>query len=157
MRGSDWPGGWDPFEDLQREMGRLFQSLDPFSSSRRVQPFPPINLHLAGDEYILSAQLPGMTPEEVELTVTHESLTLRGERKRAEGIKDDSYRRQERVMGRWSRTINLPDRIDESRVTAQFSNGVLIARLPRAEGMKARHIVVSSPGAVDPNGSPSHE
>jgi len=144
MRGSTWPGGWDPFEELQREMGRLFQSFDPFPSPRHVRLFPPINLYVAGDEYVLSAQLPGMAPEEVELTVTHETLTLRGERKRTEGVKDDAYRRQERVMGRWSRTINLPDRIDESRVTARFANGVLTARLPRAESAKPRHIIVSS-------------
>jgi len=144
MPGSNWRGGWDPFEELQREMGRLFQSFDSFPSPRQVRLFPPVNLYVAGDEYILAAQLPGLAPDEVELTVTHESLTLRGERKRAEGIKDDAYRRQERIMGRWSRTINLPDRIDESRATAHFSNGVLTVRLPRAESAKPRHIVVSS-------------
>lgn len=144
MRSSNWRGGWDPFEELEREMGRLFQTFDSFSPPRHVRLFPPVNLYLAGDEYILAAQLPGLAPDEVELTVTHETLTLRGERKRDEGVKDDAYRRQERVMGRWSRTINLPDRIDETRVTAHFSNGVLTARLPRAESARPRHIVVSS-------------
>lgn len=144
MRGSSWRGGWDPFEELQREVGRLFQSLGPFPSPRLVRLFPLVNLYAAEDEYILAAQLPGLAPEEVELTVTHETLTLRGDRRRTEGVKDDAYRRQERIMGRWSRTITLPDRIDESRATAHFANGVLTARLPKAEGAKPRHIVVSS-------------
>ena len=49
----------------------------------------------------LSVQLPGMTPADIDLTITGETLTIRGERKRSEGVKDDSYRRQERPMGRW--------------------------------------------------------
>ncbi len=144
MPGSSWRGGWDPFEELQREVGRLFQSLGPLPSPRSVRLFPLVNLYAAEDEYILAAQLPGLAPEEVELTVTHETLTLRGERKRTEGVTDDSYRRQERVMGRWTRTVTLPDRIDESRVSAHFANGVLTVLLPRAEGAKPRHIAVST-------------
>jgi len=146
MAGPDWRGGWDPLHEFQREMGRLFQSFDPFQSLRHLRTFPPINLHLVEDEYVLSAQIPGLKPEEVELTVTSETVTLRGERKRPEGVKDDSYRRQERFMGRWSRTVTLPDRIDEARVSAQFADGVLTVRLPRAEGARPRHIAVSSPG-----------
>ena len=112
MSGLYWQRRWDPFRELQREMGRLFESLEPFRSARQVQNYPPLNLHDAGDRYLLSAQLPGMTPADIDLTITGETLTLRGERKRAEGVKDDSYRRQERPMGRWARTITLPDRVD---------------------------------------------
>jgi len=145
MAGPDWGGGWEPFHEFQREMGRLFQSLDPFPTLRHIRTFPPINLHAAGDEFLLSAQIPGLTPDDVELTVTSETLTIRGERKRPEGVKDDSYRRQERFMGRWSRTITLPDRVDEARVSAQFADGVLTVRLPRAGGGKPRHIAVTAP------------
>ena len=59
---------------------------------------------------------PGIAPEDVELSITGETLTMRGERKRPEGVKDDSYRRQERPVGRWSRTITLPDRVDSAQV-----------------------------------------
>jgi HSP20 family protein len=143
-RGPNWREGWNPFHELQREMGRLIESLDPFPSARHLRQFPPINLYLTEDGYLLSAQLPGLTAEEVELTVTSETLSIRGERSRAEGVKDDSYRRQERVMGRWTRTVTLPDRIDENRVSAHFANGVLTVQLPKAEGAKPRHIAVSS-------------
>ena len=113
MSGLQWQR-WDPFRELQREVGRLIVSLDPFQSVRRVQAYPPLNVHDAGDRYFLSVQLPGMTPADIELTITGETLTIRGERKRPEGIKDDSYRRQERPMGRWVRTITLPERVESA-------------------------------------------
>ncbi|WP_240907114.1 Hsp20/alpha crystallin family protein [Paludisphaera rhizosphaerae] len=109
-----------------------------------------MNLYSTGDEFILSAQLPGMDPGDVELTATSDTVTLRGERKRPEGVQDESYRRQERFMGRWSRTITLPDRVDESRVSARFVDGVLTVHLPRAGGAKPRHIAVTSQTAAEP-------
>jgi HSP20 family protein len=103
-----------------------------------------LNLHDAGDHYILSAQLPGFTPGDIDLTITGETLTLRGERTRLEGVKEDSYRRQERPMGRWSRTITLPDRVDSAQVAASFANGILTVSLPKAESAKPRHIAVTA-------------
>jgi HSP20 family protein len=144
MSGLPWQRRWDPFHELQREVGRLFESLDPFQSARRAQVYPPLNLYDAGDRYILSAQLPGAAPGEIELTITGETLTIRGERKRSEAVKDDSYRRQERPMGRWARTVTLPDRVDGAQVSASFSNGILTVTLPRAESAKPRHITVST-------------
>jgi HSP20 family protein len=105
-----------------------------------------VNVYDAGEGYILSAQLPGVAAEEVELTITGETLTMRGERKRPEGVKDDSYRRQERPVGRWSRTITLPDRVDGTQVSATFTNGILTVNLPKAENARPRHIAVNSGG-----------
>jgi HSP20 family protein len=146
MSGLHWQRPWDPFRELQREMGRLIESLDPFQSARQVHSYPPLNLYDAGDRYVLSAQLPGVTPADIDLTITGETLTIRGERKRAEGIKDDSYRRQERPMGRWTRTITLPDRVDSTQVGATFADGILTVAIPKAEDAKPRHITVMAPG-----------
>src|SRR5581483_4625373 len=129
MSGLHWQRRWDPFRELQREVGRLLGSLDPFPSSRRVEVYPPLNLYDAGDHYILSAQLPGVAPADIDLTITGETLTMRGERKRSEGVRDESYRRQERPMGRWSRTVTLPDRVDSALVSASFANGILTINL----------------------------
>jgi len=147
MSGLYWQRRWDPFRDLQREVGRLFESLEPFKSARQVQNYPPLNLYDAGERYLLSAQLAGMTPADIDLTITGETLTIRGERKRADGVKDDSYRRQERPMGRWARTITLPDRVDSTQVGASFSDGILTVSLPKAEDAKPRHITVTAAGA----------
>ncbi len=142
MGGLHWQRRWDPFRELQREVGRLLESLDPFQATRRAEVYPPLNLYDAGDHYILSAQLPGIAPGDIELTITGETLTMRGERRRAEGVRDDNYRRQERPMGRWSRTVTLPDRVENGQVSASFTNGILTVNLPKAEGAKPRHIAV---------------
>jgi HSP20 family protein len=148
MNSRRWQRRWDPFQEFQREIGRLFESFDPFDSARQVLNYPPVNLYDAGDRYVLSAQLPGMTPADVELSITGETLTMRGERKRADGVKDDSYRRQERPMGRWSRTITLPARVESGQVAATFADGILSVSIPKAEDAKPRHITVTATGGT---------
>jgi HSP20 family protein len=146
MSGLQSQRSWDHFRELQREVGRMIVSLDPFQSVRRLQGYPPLNVHDAGDRYVVSVQLPGMTPADIELTITGESISIRGERKRAEGVKDDSYRRQERPMGRWMRTITLPDRVESAQVAASFSDGILTVSIPKAEDARPRRITVTAPG-----------
>lgn len=143
---SGWPASrrWDPFRDFQREFGRLLQSLEPLPSWRMPRPFPSVNLYDAGDRYVLVAELPGLGAEEVDLTLTGDTITLRGERKRAEGISDESYRRQERPAGRWSRSVTLPESIDSRGVTAQCADGLLTVHLPKSEEMRPRQIPVTA-------------
>jgi HSP20 family protein len=128
-------------------MGRLFESFDHFPLPRSTRHYPPLNLYDAGDRYLLTAQLPGVTASEIDLSITGETLTIRGERKRADGVKDDNYRRQERPMGRWARTITLPDRVDSVQVAAAFSDGILTVNIPKAESAKPRHIAVTAGAA----------
>lgn len=144
MSGMNWQRRWDPFRDLQREMGRLFETLEPLQTWRLVRQFPAVNLYDAGDRYILLAPLPGMTPADLDLSITGETLTMKGERKRPEGVSDDTYRRQERHFGRWARTVALPDLVDGSQVSASFAQGVLTVTLPKAESAKPRHISVTA-------------
>jgi HSP20 family protein len=146
MSGLNSQRNWDPFHELQREVGRLIVSLDPFQSRRRFQAHPPLNVYDAGDRYFLSVQLPGMTPADIELTITGETITIRGERKRVEGVADDSYRRQERPMGRWVRTITLPDRVESTQVGASFSDGILTVSIPKSEDARPRRITVTAAG-----------
>jgi HSP20 family protein len=143
MSGSPLSRRWDPFRDLQREVGRLFETLEPLQNWRLQRPFPAINLYDARDKYILNAELPGLAPEEIELSIAGETLTLRGERKLAEGVSDENFRRQERQFGRWSRSITLPDRIDGPGVSAQFANGILTVTLPKAVDAQPRQITIS--------------
>lgn len=146
MSGLHWQRRWDPFRDLQREMGRLLETLDPLQPWRLARPFPPINLYDAGDRYILTAQLPGVLAEDVDLSITGETLTVRGERKRPAGVPDENYRRQERQFGRWTRTVTLPDRVDSTQVAASFAQGILSVTIPKAESAKPRHISVAATG-----------
>jgi HSP20 family protein len=139
-----WRRRWDPLQELQREMDRLFGSLDPMHSARQIHQYPPVNLYDAADRYVLSVQMPGIAPSDIELTITGETLTLGGERTRPEGVKEDCYRRQERPMGRWSRTITLPDRIESTRVGASFADGILTVTFPKAESAQPRQITVTA-------------
>jgi HSP20 family protein len=141
-----WQRRWDPFRDFQREVGRLFESLEPLQSWRVMRPFPAVNLYDAGDRYILTTQLPGMSAEDVDLSITGETLTMRGERKRPEGVSDESYRRQERQFGRWTRTVTLPDQVDSTNVSATFAQGILTVAVPKAESARPRQITISAVG-----------
>jgi HSP20 family protein len=125
-------------------VGRLFETLEPLPAWRVARPFPAMNLYDAGDRYVLTVPVPGMTPEELELSITGETLTLRGERKRSEGVSDESYRRQERPSGRWTRTVTLPDRVESGQVSASYTQGVLTVTLPKDEGARPRQISVSA-------------
>jgi HSP20 family protein len=138
-----WQRRWDPFREFQREVGRLFETMEPVQHWRVARGVPPINLYDAGERYVLTAQLPGVGPEEVDLSITGETLTMRGDRKRTEGVGEESYRRQERQFGRWTRTVTLPDRVDSNNVSASFANGVLTVTLPKAEEAKPRQISVT--------------
>lgn len=144
MLGHDATGRWGALGDLQREVGRLFEGFEPLHAFRMPRPFPALNLHDAQDRYLVTVELPGVSPDDIELSVTGETLTLRGERKRPEGVADESYRRQERPFGRWSRSINLPERIDGNAVAAEFHNGILTITLPKAEEAKPRQITVTT-------------
>jgi HSP20 family protein len=143
MSGLNWQRRWDPFRDFQREVGRIFESMEPVQHWRVPRGVPPINLYDSGEHYILTAQLPGVGPDEVDLSITGETLTIRGDRKRTEGVAEESYRRQERQFGRWTRTVTLPDRVDSTKVSASFGNGVLTVTLPKAEESKPRQISVT--------------
>lgn len=138
------PGRWDPFRELQREMGRLFESIETLSNPRGRRQYPAVNLHDVGDRYVVTTELPGMVAEELDISMTGETLTLRGERKRSESITDESYRRQERGFGTWSRTLTLPDRVDASQVSAALQHGILTVTLPKAAEAKPRQITVQT-------------
>ena len=147
MHGSYLHRRWDPLRELHREVGRLFETFEPLQTLRLQRAFPAINLYDAKDRYVLTAELPGMAPGDLDVSITGETLCLRGERKRPQGVSDESYRRQERQFGRWSRTITLPEHVDAGQVAAEFAHGILTVVLPKAEEAKPRQIVVSSASA----------
>lgn len=144
MGGMHWQGQWDPFREIRREVGRLLGSIETMGV-RVPRPFPAINLYDAGDRFILAAELPGVSTREIDLSIAGETLTLRGERRRPEGVPEDRYRRQERPFGRWSRSVTLPERVDGSGVSASFAHGILTVTMPKDADALPRQIAVSSP------------
>ena len=139
-----WGQAWDPFHDLEREVDRLLASVSiSFSGLRFGREYPPVNVYEVTDGLLLTAELPGTRTEELEVFVTDGVLTIKGKRTGPDGVPDDRYRRQERLRGVWQRSLTLPERIQEDRMTAEFANGVLKVRLPKAPATTPRQIPVS--------------
>lgn len=135
-----WNRSWDPFQELQHEVDRLFQSISP----RHARQDPALNLYELDDEFLLTADLPGAAKEDLEITLTDQTLTLKGDRKVPTEVPPESYRRKERRFGPWSRSIVLPARVTNGEVTAEYTAGVLKVHLPKAEEARSRRIPVAA-------------
>jgi len=149
-----WSEGPDLFravnelEQLQREMNRLFSTYGGGSSPRlhNFGVFPPLNVSENADNLYVRAELPGVKPEDIEIAVEGETLTLRGERKLPQAASNVSYHRREREAGRFRRIVSLSTRINPDGVDAHFKNGVLEIVLPKAAEAKPRQIPVKVGG-----------
>ncbi|MCT7378085.1 Hsp20/alpha crystallin family protein [Chelativorans salis] len=135
---------WDPFTEMQRmreDMNRLFAD---FPSSPATRIYPPVNLWLGENSIAVTAELPGLSAEEVDLTIREDTLTIRGERKPMEEAEQASWHRRERPLGAFSRTVSLPYRVDPDQVKARFQNGVLEIEMQRPEADQPRKIQISN-------------
>jgi HSP20 family protein len=104
---------------------------------------PPVDIYQSGDhELVLKAELPDMTREDIDVTVDRGTLTIKGEKKFSNEVKDDQYHRIERRYGAFTRSFSLPSTVDPSRVGAEYKNGVLTVKLPMREEAKPRQIKV---------------
>ena len=136
------PSAWEEMERMQRDMNKLVKT---FATERsRDEAFPAINAWTTEDEEVVSAELPGVDPREIELTIVNEVLTISGERKPAERGDEIRYHRSERAQGKFSRSIQLSFPVASDGVNAHYENGILTVKLPRAEDDKPRKIAVKS-------------
>ncbi|MCG6944040.1 MAG: Hsp20/alpha crystallin family protein [Deltaproteobacteria bacterium] len=140
--------GWhrDPFTEvdrLRREVDNLFGAHGRGIAST-AGVFPALNLSEDEDNLYVRAELPGVVPEEIEITTKENNLIIKGERKIAAEGEKVSYHRREREAGSFRRIISLPTRVDAEKVTAVCKNGVLTVTLPRAAELKPRKIEVAS-------------
>ncbi len=138
-----WGDSWETFRDLERQVDRLLNGLTfPIPLIRVERQYPPINLYELPEEYLLTSELPGIEPAELDLTVANGILTLRGKRAAPTNAIDDQFRRHERIWGAWERSIAVPERIREDEVRADFQNGILKVHLPKAPETRPRQIQV---------------
>jgi HSP20 family protein len=128
---------------LQREMNRLF---DNYGGQRsRVAPgYPAVNAWTNPDGAVVTAELPGVDPESIDINIVGETLTLSGQREPEQLPEGARYHRQERGHGRFVRTVQLPFQVEAERVGAKFEKGVLEITLPRAEADKPKKIKVTT-------------
>src|SRR5215212_9270138 len=137
---------WEPLRELgtlQSEMNRLFNTVfdgpTPGDATMR-RWMPPMDLLEAGDDFILRADLPGMSEEDVNIELEDSTLTVSGERKAEHEGKKEGYYRVERASGAFQRSLTLPKAVDPETVSASFDRGVLEIRIPKPEERKPRRI-----------------
>ena len=141
---------WEPLRELgtlQSEMNRLFNTVfdGPAPSGATMRRWmPPMDLVESGEDFVLRADLPGMSEEDVKIELEDSTLTISGERKAEHEQREKGWHRIERSFGRFSRSLTLPDGVDPDRIEASFNHGVLDVRIPKPEQRKPRRIAISS-------------
>ncbi len=129
---------WDPFAGFRQEMNRLMESffggvgLEPFES-RRGSFQPKVDVVDTEKELKVTAELPGMEEKDIDVSITKDSLTIRGEKKEEKEESGKDFYRMERTYGSFNRMIPLPKEVETEKVTATFKKGVLTVTLPKTK------------------------
>lgn len=139
---ADLSSSFYEIERMRREMDRLFSGLMGRESYRMSSGvYPSLNISEDGEKFYVEAELPGTRPEDLDISVEGNTLTLKGERK-GEDLKNASYHRRERKLGSFQKAVALSADVNSEAVSAEFKNGVLKLVLPKAEHAKPRKIAV---------------
>lgn len=137
-----WTSHRGEMERLRREMNRLFGEWPTTARWGNVPSYPAMNVWTDEDSAVVTAELPGVILENIDISVEDDTLTLRGNRQPDEEEEGATFHRRERRHGAFLRTLRLPFRVDAGKVDAVFKNGVLSVVLPRAEEDKPQKIAV---------------
>ncbi|QYX55691.1 Hsp20/alpha crystallin family protein [Roseovarius sp. SCSIO 43702] len=137
---------WDPFAELrqlQSQMNRLFEG-----GERRQRQndgsWPPVNLWMGDDSVVVTAEMPGLAKDDIDLTVRENTLIIAGKRSAATEDEDAAWHRRERPWGEFSRSVRLPLRVDPDKVEARVKNGVLEVEMGRPDAERPRKIKVKA-------------
>ena len=138
---------WEPLRELSSvhaDMNRLVDAM--FQSSAAAQSrgwTPAMDLAETADAFVLRADLPGVSQEDVGIELEDTVLTVSGERKSDHETKGEGFYRVERAFGRFSRSLTLPKGVDPEAIAASFTDGVLEVRIPKPEQRKPRRIAIN--------------
>ena len=138
------PKSYDELERLRHEVDRLFSDFSEGTEPLFSRAYPAVNVTEDGEIFYVRAEIPGVKPEDLEISTVEGRLLIRGQRKIETGDTGASYHRRERDGGFFRRTIGLPSRVDPGKVSAGFKNGVLTVTLPKSEESKPRKITVKT-------------
>lgn len=138
-----WGANLDPFGGLrhvQRELSRLHDAW--FGESRRIGggPYPPVNVYDSPGEVLVQCEVAGVEPEDLDVSITGETLTIKGNKKPLPDEENLNFVRRERGSGEFTRTIVLPEAVQADKIDASLSNGIMTIKLPKAEAAKPRKI-----------------
>ena len=142
---------WEPFRDLltlQDRMNRMFDESYRGRTSDEDWALggswaPAVDIYEHEGNIVLTAELPGVDPREVDIRVENNVLTLRGERRWSDEIKRESYHRVERAYGSFTRSFTLPNVVDTEKIKADYKDGMLKLILPKKEEAKPKQISIN--------------
>jgi HSP20 family protein len=140
---------WEPMREmvtLRDAMDRLFDEAftRPWSDGVRGFGMPAVDMYQTDDEVVVRVAVPGFKPDDVQISVTGDLLTIRGETKEDEDTKEKAYHMREHRYGAFERTISLPTAVVSDKAQAEFENGILNITLPKAEEVKPKLITVKA-------------
>jgi HSP20 family protein len=143
--------GFEEWSSSPRALRRLFDELLSASGEETgVEFVPSLELSETDDDYVMKAELPGMTEDDVKVEVDEDNnLTIRGEKKCETKESRRGYEYSERSYGQFMRTIQMPNNVDASKIEASFKNGVLELHVPKTEKVRAREIPIGKKGLVE--------
>jgi HSP20 family protein len=139
---------WEPFRevgDIQHEVNRLFDSFfgRPAMVPAAERAWVPLcDMHETKDDLYVTLEVPGVREKDIQVAITGDLLTVKGERKWEKELKDDSVYRVERIYGKFERTVPLPVPVQADKVTASYRDGVLEIKLPKAEEVRPKEIKI---------------
>ena len=139
---------WEPFA-LQSLFDSVFDAPTPSRSGALRRWLPAMDLVEAEDHYVLKADLPGLSEDDIKIEFEDRTLTISGERKSEHEAKKDGYVRVERAFGSFSRSLTLPEGVDGDAVTASFDRGVLEVSIPKPEVRKPRRIEIGATKTIE--------
>jgi HSP20 family protein len=138
------PDDTSDFDRLHQEVNRLFNTFAPGTGPFLSRVYPAINVTEEGNNLYIRAELPGVNPENLDISVVEGKLMLSGERKIGAEDEKTGYHRREREAGFFRRTIVLPVKVDSGKVSAAMKNGILTITLPKSEEAIPRKIAVKT-------------
>jgi HSP20 family protein len=136
--------GMDPFTEMRRMQDEIRRVFAEFEGQAASATFPPVSLWVGSDSVVVTAELPGVGSDDIELSAGDDSLTIRGKCQPDVDAEKVTWHRRERTYGTFSRTIELPFRIDADKVRARFTNGVIEIELQRPEADKPKRISINA-------------
>ena len=136
---------WDPITDLRHAMDRVIdESVRPLGILRNFGDAVPVPLDIyqTPSNVMVKAAVPGINPDDVEITISGDMLTIRGEIKTEEEVREEDYIQQERRLGSFSRTIAIPTSVQGDQAQASSENGILTITIPKTEASKPKQIKI---------------
>jgi HSP20 family protein len=131
---------WTEMDRIQRKMNRLFNT----AMVQESGVYPAINLWSNSDKVLVTAEIPGYDPKEIQLSIMNNELNITGKRKPEEVKQGNQFHRQERTTGSFQRNISLPFTVESNKIEAHYLNGILSVTLPRAEADKPKKINIKT-------------